>query len=132
MICVQVRRQSFMEMQIFKKRWNNAVKDDKCWVNPYQQPVEQKSRYLIIYTTSSLIKQGTRFAILTQSYPTIESSIIYDTFKFPNDMEIVSKCLGCKVGFTVLQRWSLCFLLQSLHLLIILVQLNSRSKENFA
>ncbi|GMP43669.1 hypothetical protein CsSME_00012944 [Camellia sinensis var. sinensis] len=40
----EVRRQSFMEMQIFKKRWNNAVKDDKCWVNPYQQPIEQKSR----------------------------------------------------------------------------------------
>ncbi|THG04515.1 hypothetical protein TEA_010706 [Camellia sinensis var. sinensis] len=40
----EVRRQSFMEMQIFKKRWNNAVKDDKCWVDPYQQPVEQKSR----------------------------------------------------------------------------------------
>ncbi|KAI8027429.1 hypothetical protein LOK49_LG02G02599 [Camellia lanceoleosa] len=41
---IEVRRQSFMEMQIFKKRWNNAVKDDKCWVDPYQQPVEQKSR----------------------------------------------------------------------------------------
>uniref|UniRef100_A0A5B7AVP1 Uncharacterized protein n=1 Tax=Davidia involucrata TaxID=16924 RepID=A0A5B7AVP1_DAVIN len=38
-----VRRQSFIEMQIFRNRWNNAVKEDKCWVDPYQQPTEQKN-----------------------------------------------------------------------------------------
>ncbi|XP_057493758.1 uncharacterized protein LOC130779201 isoform X2 [Actinidia eriantha] len=32
----EVRRQSFIEMQIFKKRWNNAVEEDKCWADPYQ------------------------------------------------------------------------------------------------
>lgn len=31
-----VRRQSFKEMQIFKKRWDDAVKEDKCWVDPYK------------------------------------------------------------------------------------------------
>ncbi|XP_059648289.1 uncharacterized protein LOC132294443 isoform X2 [Cornus florida] len=38
-----VRRQSFIEMQIFMKRWNNATEEDKCWVDPYQQPAKQKS-----------------------------------------------------------------------------------------
>lgn len=32
----EVRRQSGLEMQIFKERWNDAVKNDKCWVDPYQ------------------------------------------------------------------------------------------------
>ncbi|XP_057977911.1 uncharacterized protein LOC131164617 isoform X2 [Malania oleifera] len=31
-----VRRQSFNEMQIFQKRWKNAVMEDKCWMDPYQ------------------------------------------------------------------------------------------------
>lgn len=31
-----VRRQSYVEMQIFKKRWNKAAKEDECWVDPYQ------------------------------------------------------------------------------------------------
>ncbi|KAG5548669.1 hypothetical protein RHGRI_014125 [Rhododendron griersonianum] len=39
----EVRRQSFIEMQIFKIRWNDAVENDKCWVDPYQKSVEQKS-----------------------------------------------------------------------------------------
>ncbi|KAE8726040.1 pentatricopeptide repeat-containing protein [Hibiscus syriacus] len=33
----EVRRQSFIEMQMFRKRWENAVKKDKCWIDPYQQ-----------------------------------------------------------------------------------------------
>ncbi|KAK6915872.1 Protein of unknown function DUF707 [Dillenia turbinata] len=32
-----VRRQSFIEMQIFRDRWHKAVEEDKCWVDPYQQ-----------------------------------------------------------------------------------------------
>ncbi|KAK6945533.1 Protein of unknown function DUF707, partial [Dillenia turbinata] len=32
-----VRKQSFIEMQIFRDRWNKAVEEDKCWVDPYQQ-----------------------------------------------------------------------------------------------
>uniref|UniRef100_F6HK26 Lysine ketoglutarate reductase trans-splicing protein n=1 Tax=Vitis vinifera TaxID=29760 RepID=F6HK26_VITVI len=35
-----VRRQSFIEMQIFRSRWANAVKEDKCWIDPYAQPAE--------------------------------------------------------------------------------------------
>ncbi|XP_050379295.1 uncharacterized protein LOC126796497 [Argentina anserina] len=31
----KVRMQSFIDMKIFKERWRNAVKDDKCWVDPY-------------------------------------------------------------------------------------------------
>lgn len=37
----EVRRQSFIEMQIFKKRWINAVKDDNCWIDPYRQPANR-------------------------------------------------------------------------------------------
>ncbi|XP_044460681.1 uncharacterized protein LOC123192264 isoform X1 [Mangifera indica] len=31
----EVRRQSFIEMQIFRKRWRVAVEEDRCWVDPY-------------------------------------------------------------------------------------------------
>ncbi|EXC29927.1 hypothetical protein L484_015120 [Morus notabilis] len=31
-----VRRQSYIELDIFKKRWVKAVQEDKCWVDPYQ------------------------------------------------------------------------------------------------
>ncbi|KAI3448373.1 hypothetical protein Pfo_005038 [Paulownia fortunei] len=37
-----VRRQSYTEMGIFKNRWNKAVKEDECWVDPFKQPAEQK------------------------------------------------------------------------------------------
>lgn len=36
-----VRRQSYIEMRTFRKRWNEAVKADKCWVDPYNNQVEQ-------------------------------------------------------------------------------------------
>ncbi|CAN8325156.1 unnamed protein product [Cochlearia groenlandica] len=31
----EVRMKSFVEMKRFKERWKKAVKDDKCWVDPY-------------------------------------------------------------------------------------------------
>ncbi|KDP42486.1 hypothetical protein JCGZ_00283 [Jatropha curcas] len=39
----EVRRQSSEEMQIFRKRWKNAVKEDKCWIDPFQPPANQTS-----------------------------------------------------------------------------------------
>ncbi|XP_017970116.1 PREDICTED: uncharacterized protein LOC18607091 isoform X2 [Theobroma cacao] len=39
----EVRRQSFIEMQMFRKRWENAVNQDKCWVDPYQQSVNKST-----------------------------------------------------------------------------------------
>ncbi|KAM6577318.1 hypothetical protein CsatB_029155 [Cannabis sativa] len=33
---VDVRRQSYIELDIFKKRWEKAVQEDKCWVDPYK------------------------------------------------------------------------------------------------
>ncbi|XP_057962709.1 uncharacterized protein LOC131154158 isoform X2 [Malania oleifera] len=38
---VSVRRQSYMELEIFKKRWKKAVQDDKCWSDPYKTPAKQ-------------------------------------------------------------------------------------------
>ncbi|WOG88260.1 hypothetical protein DCAR_0207495 [Daucus carota subsp. sativus] len=39
-----VRRQSYNEMKIFRKRWDAAVKEDQCFIDPYQeQPSVQKS-----------------------------------------------------------------------------------------
>ncbi|KAJ6416538.1 hypothetical protein OIU84_002406 [Salix udensis] len=32
---MEIRRQSTWELQIFKDRWNRAVKDDKNWVDPF-------------------------------------------------------------------------------------------------
>ncbi|CAH9059810.1 unnamed protein product [Cuscuta europaea] len=33
---VKIRRQSTYELQIFKERWEEAVKEDKKWVDPYK------------------------------------------------------------------------------------------------
>ncbi|KAJ7002514.1 hypothetical protein NC653_007870 [Populus alba x Populus x berolinensis] len=40
----QVRTQSYVEMNIFHKRWEDAVNEDRCWVDPYQQFANQ-TRY---------------------------------------------------------------------------------------
>ncbi|KAG5075780.1 hypothetical protein JHK84_057011 [Glycine max] len=33
---VDVRRLSYQELDIFRKRWEKAVEEDKCWVDPFQ------------------------------------------------------------------------------------------------
>ncbi|KAF7842820.1 uncharacterized protein G2W53_005118 [Senna tora] len=37
----KVRMQSFIEMQIFGQRWKDAVKNDKCWIDPYEKQANQ-------------------------------------------------------------------------------------------
>ncbi|CAI9101515.1 OLC1v1038855C1 [Oldenlandia corymbosa var. corymbosa] len=37
-----VRKQSYIEMAKFQKRWNNAIKKDKCWVDPYSDLKKQE------------------------------------------------------------------------------------------
>jgi len=32
---VQVRRLSYRELDIFRKRWEKAVNEDECWVDPF-------------------------------------------------------------------------------------------------
>lgn len=34
---VEVRRQSYIELDIFQKRWKKAVEEDQCWNDPYAQ-----------------------------------------------------------------------------------------------
>lgn len=29
--------QSYIEMQIFAKRWKDAANKDQCWIDPYQE-----------------------------------------------------------------------------------------------
>ncbi|KAL2231378.1 UNVERIFIED_CONTAM: hypothetical protein Sindi_1732200 [Sesamum indicum] len=36
-----VRRQSYNEMMTFRKRWNNAVEEDECWIDPFKQGTTQ-------------------------------------------------------------------------------------------
>ncbi|CAJ1976325.1 unnamed protein product [Sphenostylis stenocarpa] len=36
---VDVRRLSYRELDIFKKRWEKAVKEDECWVDPFSPSV---------------------------------------------------------------------------------------------
>ncbi|KAF8016096.1 hypothetical protein BT93_H1589 [Corymbia citriodora subsp. variegata] len=31
----QVRKRSYEEMQVFRARWKNAIKEDQCWVDPF-------------------------------------------------------------------------------------------------
>ncbi|KAI4356272.1 hypothetical protein L6164_000305 [Bauhinia variegata] len=37
----EVRKQSYVELEIFKNRWKRAVKDDGCWNDPFQQPPQE-------------------------------------------------------------------------------------------
>ncbi|KAF6168058.1 hypothetical protein GIB67_011443 [Kingdonia uniflora] len=32
-----VRKQSYIELEIFKNRWKKAVREDQCWINLFQQ-----------------------------------------------------------------------------------------------
>lgn len=38
-----VRRQSYIEMKIFQKRWRKATKQDQCWVDPFQSKEKGKT-----------------------------------------------------------------------------------------
>ncbi|XP_061357383.1 uncharacterized protein LOC133301721 [Gastrolobium bilobum] len=33
---VDVRRRSYHELEVFRKRWQKAVEEDECWVDPFQ------------------------------------------------------------------------------------------------
>ncbi|KAL0364971.1 UNVERIFIED_CONTAM: hypothetical protein Sangu_0594700 [Sesamum angustifolium] len=33
-----IRLRSYTEMRVFRNRWNKAVKEDECWVDPFEQP----------------------------------------------------------------------------------------------
>eukprot|EP00262_Sarcandra_glabra_P002287 TRINITY_DN12560_c0_g4_i2.p1 TRINITY_DN12560_c0_g4~~TRINITY_DN12560_c0_g4_i2.p1 ORF type:complete len:292 (+),score=41.06 TRINITY_DN12560_c0_g4_i2:731-1606(+) len=35
-----IRKQSYEELLIFKDRWQKAVKEDECWIDPYPLPVK--------------------------------------------------------------------------------------------
>ncbi|KAL5834383.1 hypothetical protein ACOSQ4_013880 [Xanthoceras sorbifolium] len=35
---VEVRRQSYIELDIFRKRWKKAAEEDQCWIDPYPYP----------------------------------------------------------------------------------------------
>lgn len=35
---LQVRIASYIELNKFKTRWGNAVREDECWVDPFYQP----------------------------------------------------------------------------------------------
>lgn len=37
---LQVRRQSYNEYKIFRRRWKQAVEEDKCWTDPYPESVK--------------------------------------------------------------------------------------------
>jgi len=41
---VEVRRQSYNEYKVFRRRWDKAVLTDECWTNPYPQPLKPISR----------------------------------------------------------------------------------------
>ncbi|KAL5703135.1 hypothetical protein ACHQM5_028266 [Ranunculus cassubicifolius] len=37
----KVRKQSYVELKAFKSRWKQAVEEDECWFDPYQQTTDQ-------------------------------------------------------------------------------------------
>lgn len=42
-ILPQVRKQSLTDLERFKNRWKNAVKNDDSWTDPFRQPMKQNS-----------------------------------------------------------------------------------------
>lgn len=40
---MQVRRQSYIELDVFRKRWQKAAEQDECWQDPYPETVEGKT-----------------------------------------------------------------------------------------
>lgn len=42
---LQVRKRSFVELEIFKNRWKKAVREDTCWIDPYQKTPQQISKH---------------------------------------------------------------------------------------
>ncbi|CAN1236110.1 hypothetical protein LINGRAPRIM_LOCUS1640 [Linum grandiflorum] len=34
---IEVRRQSYNEYKVFKRRWAKATEQDKCWIDPYEE-----------------------------------------------------------------------------------------------
>ncbi|XP_047308021.1 uncharacterized protein LOC124911563 [Impatiens glandulifera] len=40
----EIRRQSTIELQIFKDRWERAVKEDKIWIDPFSRRRKRKQR----------------------------------------------------------------------------------------
>ncbi|XP_023001860.1 uncharacterized protein LOC111495920 isoform X1 [Cucurbita maxima] len=38
-----VRRQSYIELDVFRKRWQKAAKQDECWQDPYPETVEDNT-----------------------------------------------------------------------------------------
>ncbi|KAL3523330.1 hypothetical protein ACH5RR_016164 [Cinchona calisaya] len=38
---VEVRRQSYNEYKIFRRRWKKAVEEDQCWTDPYTEPIKE-------------------------------------------------------------------------------------------
>lgn len=38
---VQVRKRSYVELEIFKNRWKKAVKEDNCWVYSLKESQKQ-------------------------------------------------------------------------------------------
>lgn len=41
---IEVRRQSYNEYKVFRRRWDKAALTDECWSNPYPQPLKPISR----------------------------------------------------------------------------------------
>ncbi|XP_020260969.1 uncharacterized protein LOC109837228 isoform X2 [Asparagus officinalis] len=39
-----VRRRSYAEQEIFRRRWNRAVAADKCWIDPYPEPAKKSGK----------------------------------------------------------------------------------------
>ncbi|KAL6211036.1 hypothetical protein ACLB2K_016264 [Fragaria x ananassa] len=37
----EVRKLSLVELERFKNRWKKAIREDNCWVDPYQKPPQQ-------------------------------------------------------------------------------------------
>lgn len=33
---IDVRRESFNQMKVFRRKWERAVRNDKCWIDPYK------------------------------------------------------------------------------------------------
>ncbi|KAF6170037.1 hypothetical protein GIB67_042842 [Kingdonia uniflora] len=51
-----VRKQSYIELEIFKNRWKKAVREDQCWIDPFQR-ADQSIRLKLHLQNNGIVKE---------------------------------------------------------------------------
>lgn len=78
----QIRRQSTSELQIFKERWEQAVKEDGNWVEPFKwrrrrRPAQRKRHHHGLHFWVLTPKQFCLATLIIHSLYSLQGPVIY-------------------------------------------------------